>query len=250
LIDGHHRAAHAHARGLSTLSVVIHGASVFTPLQTMLANVLWVQPRHELYQPVTSPEIDTWTLVRRCTDRFARVIQFLREHGYLALAAKTSLDVGSGFGWFVSEMGRERFEAHGIEQDPTAVAVGKLVYPLNRCQLHIGDATYFLTRCGRQFDVVSCLSLLHHFVLGRCALTAEQFIHLIDQATRSVLFLETGQGHEEWFRHSLREWSPDYIEAWLRRHSSFRKIFRLEIDADNVGHYRNNFGRTLFACLR
>jgi hypothetical protein len=59
-----------------------------------------------------------------------------------------------------------------------------------------------------------------------------------------------GQGHEASFRDSLSGWDAGHIEQWLRSNSSFTKIYRLGTDQDNVSPFADNFGRTLFACLR
>jgi hypothetical protein len=59
-----------------------------------------------------------------------------------------------------------------------------------------------------------------------------------------------GQEHEAWFRESLAGWNADHIEQWLRENTTFTKFYRLGTDRDNVPPFADNYGRTLFACLR
>ena len=87
-------------------------------------------------------------------------------------------------------------------------------------------------------------------VLNRGSISAIEMLKLLDRTTSSVLFFEMGQGHEEWFKESIAGWDPDRIERWLKDNTTFKKIYRLGTDTDNVAPYANNYGRTLFACLR
>ena len=73
---------------------------------------------------------------------------------------------------------------------------------------------------------------------------------MIDRATRTVLFFDMGEGHKAWFRNRLSGWDPDYIEQWLRKNTSFTQIYRLGVDQDNVSPFEDNYGHTLFACMR
>ena len=98
--------------------------------------------------------------------------------------------------------------------------------------------------------MVSCFSLLHHFVLGRGSASAEELAGLLDATTAKVLFLDTGQEHEEWFRTTLAGWSAGHVERWLAANTTFREIVRLGPDEDAVGRYAGNYGRMLFACVR
>jgi hypothetical protein len=98
--------------------------------------------------------------------------------------------------------------------------------------------------------VVLLLSVLHHCVLRRGPCGPEELLRRVDRVTGSVLFLDTGQAHEQWFRASLAAWNDARIMEFLRRHTSFRRIVPLGTDRDDAGPYRGNYRRTLFACLR
>ena len=64
--------------------------------------------------------------------------------------------------------------------------------------------------------------------------------------TKKVLFFDTGQNHEEWFRKALPQWDVPFIVDWLRAHTSFREIVPLGIDTDARPPYDRNYRRTLF----
>src|SRR5690606_27704363 len=116
VFDGHHRAAIARARGEKHIRALVRHSSVKTRLQEMLVDVAWQQDRHELYQPVDAPELSSWPLVRRCSDRLAMVTAKLSELG-INPAGTNYLDVGSSYGWFVAEMNKRGFDAHGVDLD-------------------------------------------------------------------------------------------------------------------------------------
>lgn len=251
--DGNHRLAIAYVQGLETYPVLVYYPPVRTPLQQLLLDYAWCANRgeFELYQPVTSPELGSyWSLVRRCSDRFEMMRRFLEEHRELLPERPTYLDIASSYGWFVREFGELGFDAYGVEIDWAAIEIGRRVYNLSPEQVTRSEAVRFLQNETRSYDVVSCFSLLHHFVLNRGSISAIEMLELLDRTTRNVLFFEMGQEHEEWFKESLAGWNPDRIERWLKDNTTFRNIYKLGTDTDNVAPYANNYGRTLFACTR
>ena len=113
-----------------------------------------------------------------------------------------------------------------------------------------GDAVEFLRGDTGPYDVVSCFSLLHHFALGRGSVDEVALFRLLDRATGRVLFLDTGQAHEAWFRKSLPEWNADYVREFLEQYGTFDRVIDLGPDQDAVPPYEDNYGRHLFACVR
>jgi hypothetical protein len=91
---------------------------------------------------------------------------------------------------------------------------------------------------------------LHHFVLGRGSVGHEELLRLLDRVTGRVLFLDTGQEHEEWFRESLAGWDADSIRRTLLENTSFDEVVDLGPDLDAVPPHERNYGRRLFACVR
>lgn len=251
VVDGHHRLALACARGEDKALVMPLSQPVLTPLQSLLLDVLWLDGRRELYQPVEAPELKLqWVVVRRCTDRLAKMRDFLGEHDLVPPTLTSYVDLGSSYGWFVAEMSKLGFHSRGVERDPIAASVGPLVYGIRPEQIVRADIVRWLSTERTRFDVVSCLSVLHHFTLGRGSISAEEFIRLVDNRTSRVLFLDTGQGHETWFRDRLPEWNPDFIEVWLKKNTTFSTFHRLGNDEDAVAPFVGNYSRMLFACVR
>jgi len=251
VIDGHHRVAIAAVKGQKTIRVVPIWQPAHTPLQELLLGVFWNKGRRELYQPIDSPELgDKWILVRRCADRLEIMRRFLAESAITPGAARSYLDLGASYGWFVSQMAAAGYDSLGVERDPFSCGVGELMYGLAPDRMVRADCVRFLGENTRRFDIVSCFSVLHHFVNGKGPIAAEEFIRMIDGVTGSVLFLDTGQEHETWFKPDLKGWSPDFIESWLKHHTTFSRIVRLGVDQDARAPFQDNYGRTLFACVR
>ncbi|TDC76087.1 hypothetical protein E1285_40475 [Actinomadura sp. 7K507] len=249
ILDGHHRLAIAAMSGADGADVVAKWLPVTTPLQDLLLKMSWLDGTHELYQPIDAPELASgWTTVRQCTDRLTKMDAFLGERG---IGGGRYLDVASCYGWFVARMAERGFDAGGIERDPLAVPLGRAVYGLPDGAVATGDCVEFLGgHEPARWDVVSCFSLLHHFVLGRGSVSAEELIRLLDRATGRVLFFDTGQDNEAWFAESLRGWDPPRVERFLRENTGFDEIVDLGPDEDARPPYEDNYSRHLFACVR
>ncbi len=247
--EGHHRLAVAFMRGVREVKAVVRQPSVMTPVQELLLDVLWLKGRRELYQPISSPEVADWVLVRRCSDRLAKMTKFLLAEGLMPSEPRSYLDVASSYGWFVSEMGKVGFRAAGVERDPIAISVGTQMYGLNEKQVFRSDVVPFLRTLQDKYDVTSCFSLVHHYLLNHLNTSPEELLQLLDSATRHVLFFDMGQSHE-YPGPSLEGWDADRIHRWLEANSTFTRIVRLGPDEDAVPPNEHNFGRMLFACVR
>jgi hypothetical protein len=251
VIDGHHRLAIEMHKGAQELEVVVAPGSATTYLQKLLLEMSWLDGSRRLYQPVGFPEVQAWPLMRKCQDRLGFMTTYLDRAGLGPSAGELSyLDVGSCYGWFVSEMGKRGFAARGMEMDPLALELGPLVYGIDAAQIAVGDCVAMLADPAQSADVVSCFSVLHHFVMGRGTTSAPELMALLAARTGKVLFIDTGQAHESWFRWILPEWTPGYIASWIRDHSDFTRVEAIGVDEDGSGPFKGKFGRTLFACTR
>lgn len=251
VFDGHHRLAIAYMKGVREVPGFIRSPAVTTPVQDLLRDVLWLKGRRELYQPIDSPEVAGWVLVRRCSDRLAKMMEFLRTEGLMPPASSSYLDVASSYGWFVSEMAKAGFRAEGVERDPIAISVGQVMYGLKPEQLHRSDAVTFLRALQGRYDVTSCFSLAHHYILNRVNASAEELLGLLDAATRHVMFFDMGQSHEEFFSGgAYAGWDPGHIQQWLKDNTTFTRIVPLGEDEDAVPPFQQSYKRMLFACVR
>jgi 2-polyprenyl-3-methyl-5-hydroxy-6-metoxy-1,4-benzoquinol methylase len=237
IVEGHHRAAMACRLGSPTISAIVVERPLLTPLQAVLLSGSWLQGRFELYQPVEAPELKKkWDVVRKCTDRLAKM--------------KKYLDAGSAYGWFLKQMTNLGFSAYGTDRDVAAAVVGTIAYGIDPARIAVEDLLYFLRRQETPYDVVSNMSVLHHYAMADRGVSPEEVISLLDRVTRHVLFFEMGEEHEAWYRTSLQGWNADFIEAWLRKNTSFKSIERLGPDEDAVPPFEHNYRRMLFACRR
>lgn len=248
VIDGHHRLAIATMRGLSEYPcAVLPTDGVFTPMQLMVMDSVWFKAQPQILQPIYVPELQSWSVARKCTDRLALMTAWRRRNG---ISSGSFFDVGACYGWFVAEMTKLGFQASGVEQDGARAAVGRLAYGLPASAVTVENLSHHLRSVRRKYDAVCCLSVLQNYLLRYEKMTAEEFIHLVDQITGSVLFFDTGEGHESRLRHSLADWSVEYIQNWLKKNTSFSKIELLGTDSDRHGVFRARYGRHLFACTR
>jgi hypothetical protein len=251
VLDGHHRIARAAVEGRPTVDVAVKRFAVTTPLQDLLVRMSWLDGDRKLYQPLDAPELaQSWPVVRRCTDRLDKMVAFLGERDLLPPATTSYLDIASFYGWFVGEMAGRGYAAEGIERDPLAPQVGEAAYGVDPAAIRVGNCEPLLEEAGRTWDVVSCFSLLHHFVLGRGEIGHEELLRRIDAVTGRVLFLDTGQEHEEWFTESLAGWDAEKVRRTLAENTTFDEIIDLGPDADAVPPHERNYGRHLFACIR
>jgi hypothetical protein len=136
-----------------------------------------------------------------------------------------------------------------VERDPMAISVGREMYGLKAAQVHRADSVMFLRGLKTKYDVVSCFSLVHHFVLNDFGVTPEELLHLLDSATGRVMFFDMGQEHE-YPNSKLAGWNEDRIHSWLKANSTFERIVRMGPDEDAVPPNQHNFSRMLFACVR
>lgn len=257
VIDGNHRIARAIMRGEESIPAIIYEKeAVYTPLQQLLLDCLWINKQKWLYQPLEAPELqDEWKLIRKSSDRLEMMKNFLDKQGLLTAnqGHRKYIDIGSSYGWFVKKMGELGLNAYGMERDPFGMDVGFKVYGLHKEQIIHADIIMGLEeqiKGNNKYDVVSCLSVLHHFVLGKSSTSAEDFIKMIDQITGEILFLDTGEEHETAFGETLKGWSPEFIQRWLKDHTTFNNVTVLGTDHDRTPPFTGYYNRTLFVCRR
>jgi SAM-dependent methyltransferase len=248
--DGHHRLAVAWALGRREVVAAAVPPRAPTTLQSLALACAQTRGRRELYQPIEGLEFDGgWNVVRRCDDRLGMMLKFLAAAGRPA-ATLSVLDAACSYGWFVNEFAKRGAAATGVDADPSALKVGRIAYGLRPEQTVQSDLHAFLSTCERRWDVVLLLSVLHHFVLNPKRGRPDELLRQIDRVTGTCLFLDTGQAHERWWRGALARWDNNFVADYIRRHTSFTRVIPLGTDADYTGPYRENYGRTLFACLR
>lgn len=254
VVDGHHRLAIAEVRGEREVTVRVEGPAAHTPLQLLLHDSWWRDPRRELRQPIDAPELRGVRVRRRCADRLRAMKALLAGEGLIPGGGARYLDVGSRYGWFVAEMGRLGFDAYGIERDPTARAVGLVAYGIPEERVARADCVRFLRADDRVFDVVSALGVIHRFSAEGSGAGGEDLFHLLDRHTGRVLFLEVedrdSAGAAGSAEGSPEGWGAERVEEWFRERGTFSRILCIGRGADGAGAGDSAGAYTLLACIR
>jgi hypothetical protein len=253
LVDGNHRVALAIAHGQTHMHATIVDPPQLTCLQQLLLDVSWNVNRRDLYQPVSSPELSPkyWRLVRQCTDRLALMLNFVRQKQPDAFKRNASyLDLACNFGWFVKAFADEGFDAYGLEIDRPSRTIGQVFLGLDKRQLIAGDVYAYLERRDKVYDYTSCLSLAHNVLLRAGEAAFDTLLQGVAGITSKVLFLEMGDGDEEWFKQSLKGWNQASIRTRLRNSGYFSDVVLLGTDSDRREPFATNYHRSLFACIK
>jgi hypothetical protein len=245
IIDGHHRIAAAYINGQHQIDAIV-AQKKWSVLQKLLLEVNQINDI-ELYQPVDRLEVASWPAVRICSDRYAMMQQVMEQQG---IQQGSVIDLACSYGWFLKQFKANGFAVTGVDRDAKALRVASLIHGLSQEETVCERVEDFLPKEKRQWDVVLFLSILHHYALGIEPGKAEEMLAHLDRISGKVLFLDTGQNHEKWFRKKLPQWNDAYIIDMIRRHTSFRQVIALGKDRDNKGKYVDNYQRTLFACIR
>jgi hypothetical protein len=248
VLDGHHRLALAVVNGVDThLCSIMPTEGGLTPMQLMVMDSIWFFGKGQLCQPLPFPELQSWRVSRQCNDRLDLIGAWLERNG---ISSGAFLDVGSSYGWFVSEMSKRGFRSFGVEQNGALAALGPPAYGLEPSSIIVRNLAHFLKSAKGKYDVVCCLSILQDYLLNSEDTSPTEFVKLLDMHTGSVLFFEMAESHESRLKHTLNNWDAAYIQRWLREHTSFSKIEILGTDHDGEGLIRARYGRHLFACSR
>jgi 2-polyprenyl-3-methyl-5-hydroxy-6-metoxy-1,4-benzoquinol methylase len=251
LHQGNHRLAFAAQRGDQYILAEVEDQPRHTPLQEMVLRVAWDTGAKELYQPLDLPELEhSWHLIRNCRDRLQRMLDFLARNDLKPDSVDGILDIGSYYGWFVSQFISRGYRSFGVERDRQAIRVGEIVHGNLNNQIIWDDASTLLLQEERAYDVISCLSVMHHYILSKYRVTAEEFLARLARRTRRVLFFDMGEEHETWFASSLSGWSHERIKQWILDNTDFRCAYELGRDRDGDGPHKGNYGRMLFAFVK
>ncbi len=246
ILDGHHRAAIACVLGKNELEVVV-AKKKFSALQKLLMEVNQVHKKPELYQPVNRVEVESWHALRRCDDRFDLAVKYLDEH---QIALESMVDLACSYGYFPTEFKKRGLRVLGVDRDPKALLVARLVNQLNENELLHDRIENFLSTTKEQYDLTVFLSILHHYALGREPGEAVKILQQVAVITKKAMLFDTGQNHEKWFRRTLKKWDDAYIIDFIKSNTDFKEVIILGKDKDNVAHYADNYARTLFLCLK
>ena len=249
VIDGIHRLAINYANGVKEVDCRLSSKQTMTFLQELVIGNKWTTGQKLLYQPIHAPEFEEFVLVRKCSDRFEMMKKLMDSRDW-NFAGKKYLDLGCSYGYFMNRMETLGMKSYGVDNCPNSLMLAQACYYQSAERLMCLSLENFFEFNEERYEVVSLLSVIHHFLLNRGDINAKDLIGKIDEMTGKVLFLDSGQNHEEWFKESLPDWDESQMIRWLKENTSFDEIVVLGKDEDNVGVYSPNYQRSLIACVR
>jgi 2-polyprenyl-3-methyl-5-hydroxy-6-metoxy-1,4-benzoquinol methylase len=210
-----------------------------------------IYSKRMLYQPLPIEKINNNSIIiRKCEDRFESMLNFSIKNFKENFKNTTLLDVGSSYGYFMEKFSNFCYSVEGIDNDSSAIRMSKMFYPKIADNIKNIDADLFFKSNLKKYDIVLCLSLVHHFIYANVNIDPIEFLKNLDEITEKVLFFEMAQDHEKWFDQPLEGWNEEYISNWVLENTTFDFCQPLSKDNDSVGMFEKNYGRTLFACYR
>lgn len=177
----------------------------------MKIRLLTLSGQVNLYQPIKGftisakrPGDDRWTLIEP----------------ELPIAHGSVIDLGCNLGFFVFRSHNKGFIAHGMDSNPWNIKVARTLSELWNLQgvsFEVARLTPEYAAGIPSYDVVLCLSLIHHIILHQGLDAASQVLLHLRKKTKKVLFFEMGQSDEigtSW-AHKLPPMNPT-PEIWIR----------------------------------
>lgn len=253
IVQGNHRIAIEIAKKRDfIICQVLPGFSHYTPAQFLLNNISWDSGDRILYQPLPAPELqNTYTLARKCEDRLMKIIELLNIMGIRNQKDHTIIDLGSYYGYFVEMLVRSGYNTLGIEIDRVAISLGNIFYKNTLNRITHGSITSLLINDQQQkFDIVLCLSIMHHCLTRRFSLDILSFAKGLDKITSHCLLLEMATESEKWFSNLLKGWNQETIIEFMLENTSFSECANLGYDSDSCGQFSGNFNRPMLAFFK
>jgi hypothetical protein len=178
---------------------------------------------------------------RGCEDRLSII------KGHLPEQSRNVLDIGSNAGYYLFELAKLGYICHGLESDPDLVHYTALASYLQKakgvsCEWGRLDLSY--AEHMPCYDVILCLSVMHHIILAEGMNLAEGIGKVLARKTKYVMFYEMGQSNEieaDWSAR-LPRMEPDpetWIAQWLKQ-CGFRRV-------ETIGTSSTTVPRFLFA---
>lgn len=248
VVDGHHRLAIKYLKGEKKIRALIVNEK-HSYLQKIILAGRQTHGDCELYQPINRNEVKNWRVVRKCSDRFQLIDNFLKQN-FLYNQLESLVDISCSYGWFANEFKKKGFKVLGVDNDQKVLKIGKIVFGLEDEELFREDAYDFLLTNEKKYDVVLFLSIFHHYAIKKEKGEISVILKKLDKMTNKILIFDTGQSHEKWFSEKLTDWNDDYIIKLVKRHTNFKEFIKLGVDTDNVGLYKDQYRRSLFVFVK
>lgn len=156
---------------IKQMSAAIRGESEFDRL---VSDIAALHGTGRLYQPIEHPYFKDWS-VQRTAACVSALVNHMKENGGL-----THLDIGCCTGYMCRTAYRAGLSSTGIDRNPRVIDIAQRLNKLFNTDVRfLHDENFEDTFKNSRFDVVTCLSVLHHMLKK----------NQVDKYIRSVLFL-------------------------------------------------------------
>lgn len=183
---------------------------------------------------------------RTSEDRWKAIASVLKS-----CSADNVLDVGCAEGWFIrraaSELG---CYALGIEISDRHMAgeIARLHDRIEHTAIMLSRATSASLGKLPKFDVVMCLSVVHHVIRRQGVGAAEDFVRALASRAEKALIFEMGTSDERALKwRSLLEDMPDGQEFYVRQFLGRCGLTNIRLIASSTA-FHGNANRLMFVC--
>jgi len=183
---------------------------------------------------------------RTSEDRWEAMASVLKS-----CSANNVLDVGCAEGWFIRRAATELgCYAVGIEVSERHLAgeIARLHDKVENTAIMMSRATGASLRKLPMFDVVICLSVVHHVIRRQGIDAAEDFVRALASRAEKVFIFEMGTSDEKDLRWgALLEDMPDGQETYVRQFLKTCGLRDIRLIASSSA-FHGNANRLMFAC--
>ena len=230
LLDGHHRSYLAVAAGKKSITVNVKQVSpLWRELEKKLESVY---ESKTLYQPIEHPWFSDWKVLRK--GRFEAIINFLNEINH-NISGRACADVGCCTGYLCREFSAAGAIALGFDIDSRLLSVAEhlnWVWPKKAAYYYkVANAIDYLP--GPACALITCLSLLHHFLWKEDGgAHVDKFVQWIKAFGENapIVVIDTTLDSDQLLATHEVPLEPENFMEWMKVEMGVRSIVRLEVE--------------------
>jgi len=239
-------------KAILTLIYSIVGNRIESWFAYLMINLRCVARGVYFYQPLYNVNnkyvFVTTTIERPCDDRMAVIDEQLKD-----INAGSFMDVGSQFGYFVYAMAEKGLVSFGIELSPDSVWLSKKIGEINKisnCGFLNIDVTPESVKSLPAVDIVSCMSVYHHWVRNNDFNYADKIMDSLCSRARKAIVFDTGQNDEIAPWASSLNFMGDDPKIWIEKYLKSKGFSSVKYLGEFTASHVSETPRHLFVAIR